>query len=120
MKTSALSEYAKGARFAVGAIVVFVAYSLAGAAFTSLSTVGSGSGLTSASWNLMVADLNDLNTRVSAISGVPMGTVIAYNGTSCPSGWTEAAGAGVPVGPGGNASLNLRGQFVRGWNSTAA
>lgn len=86
---------------------------------TSLSTVGSGSGLTSSSWNLMVADLNDLNIRVSAISSVPTGTVIAYNGTSCPSGWTEAAGAGVPAGPGGNASLNLRGQFVRGWNSTA-
>lgn len=67
----------------------------------------------------MVADLNDLNTRVSAISGVPTGTVIAYNGTFCPSGWTEAAGAGVPAGPGGSATLNLRGQFVRGWNSTA-
>lgn len=68
----------------------------------------------------MVADLNDLNTRVTAISGVPTGTVIAFNGTSCPTGWTEAAGTSVPAGPGGNATLNLRGQFVRGWNSTAA
>ncbi|MFB0964965.1 MAG: hypothetical protein QMC36_04715 [Patescibacteria group bacterium] len=108
MKTNASSEYAKGARFAVGALAVFVAYSLAGAAFTAVSTVSTGSGLKSTDWNAMVADLNDLNTRVTAISGVPTGTVIAYNGTSCPAGWTEAAGAGVPAGPGGSATLNLR------------
>lgn len=74
--------------------------------------------MSAATFNKLLANDQNLNDRIAAAT-VPTGTVIAFNGTSCPTGWTEAAGAGVPTGAGGNASLNLRGQFVRGWNPTA-
>ena len=111
MNTNASSEYAKGARFAAGALAVFVAYSLAGAAFTAVSTVSTGSGLKSTDWNAMVADLNDLNVRA-----VPTGAVMAFYGTSCPTGWAAADGTanGVKMTDGNPGTLDLRGEFIRG------
>lgn len=52
--------------------------------------------------------------------GIPTGMVMAYNGTSCPSGWKEANGSTVPAGTGGNTALDLRGEFVRGIDITNA
>ena len=79
-----------------------------------------GNPLPSSQWNLLVGNVDNLNERLSnaETSGgiVPTGTVIAYNGTSCPTGWTEAAGTAVPAGVGGSSTLDLRGEFVRGWD----
>lgn len=42
---------------------------------------------------------------------VPPGAVMAFNLGSCPTGWSEADG--------GSGRPNLRGQFIRGLNSSA-
>jgi hypothetical protein len=55
----------------------------------SMSTVGSGSGLTANGWNALVNNINDLNTRLSNISfsGVNVGI-----GTTNPGALLDLAG----------------------------
>lgn len=48
--------------------------------------------MSAATFNKLLANDQNLNDRIAA-TAIPTGTVIAFNGTSCPTGWTEAAGA---------------------------
>ena len=116
LKRDVRSGIVMGISFLSTVLIGGIVYAAVGSVWTSPASLEAfaGSGVSAATYNKILADLQNLDARA-----VPTGTVIAFNGTSCPSGWTEAAGAGVPTGAGGNASLNLRGQFVRGWNSTA-
>lgn len=84
-----------------------------------MNTASNGTQLSSTEWNKMVANFSTIDDQIAALSGsvsIPRGTVIAYNGTACPTGWTEAAGTAVPTGAGGSSTLDLRGEFVRGWD----
>ncbi|MDD2565223.1 MAG: hypothetical protein PHY51_00080 [Candidatus Gracilibacteria bacterium] len=69
-------------------------------------TASPNESLTAEKWNNLVA-----NTTI------PTGFIGAFNSTMCPSGWVEASGSNVPVGVGGNSSLDLRGEFLRGWDN---
>lgn len=42
-------------------------------------------------------------------SDMPIGAVVAFNTTTCPTGWVAADGSG--------ASIDLRGEFIRGLDS---
>ena len=120
LKRDVRSGIVMGISFLSTVLVGGIVYAAVGSVWTSPASLEAfaGSGVSAAVFNKLLANDQNLNDRITS-SGIPTGTVIAFNGTSCPSGWTEAAGVGVPTGVGGNASLNLRGQFVRGWNSTA-
>ncbi|MFB0965369.1 MAG: hypothetical protein QMC36_06900 [Patescibacteria group bacterium] len=106
-----LSEYKKPAISAVVFFVTLTTLSYAYAAFTALTNVVSGGQLKAVDWNAMVADLNDLNVRA-----VPTGAVMAFYGTSCPTGWAAADGTpnGVKMTDGNPGTLDLRGEFIRG------
>lgn len=110
--------FAVGAAFGAGILGISAVY----AGWTFLSQVGTasnGSQLSSTEWNKMVSNFSTIDAQIAALSGsvaIPAGTVIAYNGTACPTGWTEAAGSGVPTGAGGSSTLDLRGEFIRGWD----
>jgi hypothetical protein len=69
-------------------IVLTVGYALFNSPL-SMSTVGSGSGLTANGWNALVNNINDLNTRLSNISfsGVNVGI-----GTTNPGALLDLAG----------------------------
>ena len=120
LKNDIRSGIVIGTSFLTTVAIGSMAYAAVGGTWTSPASMEAfaGSGVSAATFNKLLANDQNLDDRVTAAT-VPTGTVIAFNGTSCPTGWTEAAGAGVPTGVGGNASLNLRGQFVRGWNKTA-
>lgn len=87
-----------GISFLATVIVGGLAYAAVGGAWTSPASLEAfaGSGVSAATFNKLLANDQNLNDRIAAAT-VPTGTVIAYNGTSCPLGWTEAAGAGVPT-----------------------
>ena len=68
----------------------------------------SGAPLTSSS----AAPRSYVDTQVSSVSGVPVGAVIAFNLTACPTGWAAANGAGTTV--------DMRGYFVRGLDTGGA
>lgn len=106
-----LSEYKKPAISAVVFFITLTTLSYAYAAFTALTNVVSGGQLKAVDWNAMVADLNDLNVRA-----VPTGAVMAFYGTSCPTGWAAADGTanGVKKTDGTSGTLDLRGEFIRG------
>ncbi len=46
---------------------------------------------------------------VDAWSDLPVGSVIAFNLNACPTGWMAANGA--------NGTIDLRGEFIRGWDN---
>ncbi|MDQ1344137.1 MAG: trimeric autotransporter adhesin [Patescibacteria group bacterium] len=50
---------------------------------------------------------------------VPPGAIMAFNGTSCPSGWDLADGTNDPAVGGGTNPMDLRGRFMRGSDSSA-
>lgn len=50
-----------------------------------------------------------ITTGVGGISAIPSGAVMAFNLSSCPSGWLAANGTAV--------ALDLRGEFIRGLDS---
>jgi hypothetical protein len=84
----------------------------------------SGDQLQSAQWNTLVTNVDNLNERLanaesalSAVSGAtPTGAVVAFFGSSCPSGWSPANGTanGVKRTDGTSGTLDLRGEFIRG------
>lgn len=114
---SFFSEYRKSAVSAVVFFVTLVGVSYAYATFTALTNVVSGGQLKAVDWNAMVADLNDLNSRA-----VPTGAVMAFYGTSCPTGWAAADGTanGVKMTDGTSGTLDLRGEFIRGLDTAGA
>ncbi|MFZ3232079.1 MAG: hypothetical protein WA194_00815 [Patescibacteria group bacterium] len=79
-------------------MLVVTAFGAAYAAYSNLSVAG-GDQLSSSKWNELVS------------YSVPPGAVMAFNLPACPTGWSEADG--------GSGRPNLRGQFIRGLNSTA-
>lgn len=80
---------------------------------TSIRSRVAGNPLTSAGWNLLVGNVDNLNERLTNAEGgggiVPIGAVMAFNLASCPNGWTIADGAG--------GRPDLRGEFIRGLDS---
>lgn len=92
--------------------VLSLVYATIGSNWISPGTleVGAGSGLTASSWNAMLADFNNLDAR-----SVPTGAVMAFNGPSCPNGWSAADGSGDEKNTTWtNTTLDLRGEFIRG------
>lgn len=90
------------------------------AAWTSLnpSDADGGKPLTSVLMKWIIGNIIELKTNIdglnATISGlVPTGTVIAYNWTSCPTGWLEANWSNVPAWVGWSTTLNLRWEFIR-------
>ena len=75
---------------------------------SSIQNKSSGDPLTSSGWNLLVTNVDNLNERLmnaettitSLSSAISPGIIIAFNGTNCPTGWSEYTPA--------------RGQFLRG------
>lgn len=68
------------------------------------------------------------NTNFAPVlAGVPIGSVVAYAGSSAPNGWFECNGQTFSAGSypqlntvlGGTTVPDLRGQFVRGWDHGA-
>lgn len=60
----------------------------------------------------------DVNDQLSNATGIPTGAVMAFNGTTCPTGWNAADGSGDEKDTSwANTSLDLRGEFVRGLDS---
>jgi hypothetical protein len=95
----------------------FVAMTVSGIAYaltynwsdpSALRNKAAGDVLSSSQWNLLVGNVDNLNERVASLAGIPTGTVIAFNGSACPNGWTAAAGSNVPTGSGGSSTLDLR------------
>ena len=98
MKAPYLKKLALGATAGLGFGMAILAVGVAYAAYSGL-TASTAETLTKAKWNEMLQYT------------VPPGAVMAFNLTTCPTNWSEADGnVGRP---------NLRGQFIRGWNSTA-
>lgn len=68
-------------------------------------------------------NLNFVPYAVSALNGVPTGTIMPYVGTTAPRGWALCDGSSIPVNPltqtlrtllGSNNTPDLRGMFLRG------
>ncbi|MDD2871701.1 MAG: hypothetical protein PHS49_06975 [Candidatus Gracilibacteria bacterium] len=88
-------------------IVSITIISIFGVSYAALSslTATTGESLTVEKWNSLVE------------SAVPTGAVMAFNGTSCPTGWNKANGSGIEKDTlGNNTTLDLRGEFIRGWD----
>ena len=80
-------------------------------AYTQLPTATSGAPLTSTMWNNTITTVNQHSTDLTTVEGqiVPSGAVIAFNLSSCPTGWSVANGT--------NGTADLRGDFIRGLDS---
>ncbi len=96
-----------GLGFAVG-LLLFLG--LAALTAQSLTSFASGQVVSASALN---DNFNTLNTKVSALETAlaqiaPTGTIVAFNLTSCPSGWSAADGTG--------GAPDLRGLFLRGLN----
>lgn len=87
-----------------------------------------GNQLQSSQWNLLVGNVDNLNERLSSAeatvatlsSAMPTGAVVAFFGPTCPSGWAAANGTadGVKKTDGTTATLDLRGEFIRGLDNS--
>lgn len=97
LKNDIRSGIVIGMSFLTTVAIGSIAYAAVGGAWTSPASLEAfaGSGVSAATFNKLLANDQNLSDRIAA--AVPTGTVIAYNGTNCPTGWTEAAGAGVPT-----------------------
>lgn len=93
-----IEKFSNGAVIGLGMAVSILAVSGAYATYTSL-TASSNEPLTKDKWNEMLQYT------------VPPGAVMAFNLSTCPTGWSAADGS--------SGRPNLRGQFIRGWNPTA-
>ena len=57
----------------------------------------------------IIDNINDLNSRVATLNSTPAGAIMAFNLTTCPTGWVTADGT--------NGTPDLRGEFIRGLDS---
>ncbi|MDD2870468.1 MAG: hypothetical protein PHS49_00630 [Candidatus Gracilibacteria bacterium] len=106
----------------IGFMLVVGITGIAYGAYVSISDVAPNDTLTASTFNQVLANIDSLNTTVTGLSSgnVPVGAVMAFNGTSCPTGWTAADGSGDEKNTSGaNTTLDLRGTFVRGLNGSA-
>lgn len=70
-------------------------------------------------WNELVNNINTIGAKVDALSNIPTGAVMAFNGISCPIGWTLADGSWDEKDTSwANTTLDLRGQFIRGLDAS--
>ncbi|MDD2870471.1 MAG: hypothetical protein PHS49_00645 [Candidatus Gracilibacteria bacterium] len=90
----------------LGITLVIGISGIAYGAYVSMTDVTNGETLTASTFNQVLANIDSLNTTVSGLSNVPAGAVMAFNLSSCPSGWIEANG--------GSGTPDLRGEFIRG------
>lgn len=98
LKQDVRSGVVMGISFLATVLLGGIVYAAVGSAWTPPASLEAfaGSGVSAATFNKLLANDQNLNDRIAS-SAVPTGTVIAFNGTSCPTGWTEAAGVGVPT-----------------------
>lgn len=89
-------KFGQGLVMGFGIMAAIGIVSVAYAAYATLSVAG-GDQLSSAKWNELVSYT------------VPPGAVMAFNLTSCPTGWSAANGSG--------GTPDLRGEFIRGLDS---
>lgn len=108
----------------LGALVflwVIFSWFLAYAAWTTLTadvpSQNNGDTINSTTWNNIVTKLNQTIDNVNYLntnSWIPTGAVMAFNGTTCPTGWTLADGSGDEKNTSwANTTLDLRGEFIR-------
>ncbi|MDD2870472.1 MAG: hypothetical protein PHS49_00650 [Candidatus Gracilibacteria bacterium] len=111
----------------IGILIVIGISGVAYGAYVSISDVAPNDTLTASTFNQVLANIDSLNTTVSGLSGtvsglsgnyttlagtvsglsnVPAGAVMAFNLSSCPTGWIAANGS--------NSTPDLRGEFIRG------
>ncbi|MDP2091130.1 MAG: hypothetical protein Q8K30_06060 [Candidatus Gracilibacteria bacterium] len=103
----------------IGFVLVVGITGVAYGAYVTLSNVSTGDPLTASNYNQLIENVSVLKTTVDGIGSgtIPVGAVIAFNGTSCPTGWTAADGSGDEKNTSGaNTTLDLRGTFIRGMN----
>lgn len=86
---------------------------------SALRGKAAGNQLQSSQWNLLVGNVDNLNERLSSAEAnvvIPAGAVVAFFGNACPTGWAAANGTtnGVKKTDGTSATLDLRGEFIRG------
>lgn len=98
MQKQLLKKFASGVTSGAGFALSVLAIGAAYAAYSNLPVTG-GETLSASKWNELVT------------YSVPPGAVMAFNLTSCPTGWSEADGNG--------GRPNLQGEFIRGWNKNA-
>lgn len=113
-KNGVFERFANGAIAGLGFALTVLIVSMAYAALNysvPMSTVSTGSGLSSVEWNKMVANFGTIDAQLTSVTSaiVPSGAVMAFNLGICPSGWSAADGTG--------GRPDLRGQFIRGLNS---
>lgn len=61
----------------------------------------------------------DVNDQLTNVTWIPTWAVMAFNGSTCPTGWTEADGSGDEKNTSwANTTLDLRGRFIRWVNPT--
>lgn len=83
-----------------------IVWLVAFAAWTNIATKSNGQVINADSWNELVDNINNIGSKVDNLSVIPPWAVIAFNLSSCPSGWIAADGtSGTP---------DLRGEFIRG------
>lgn len=63
--------------------VTVLAVSAGYAAFTSLSVVNTGDTLSKSAWNMMVSNLDDLNSRTTTMNNGSAKAWVNFDGTSC-------------------------------------
>lgn len=88
-------------------IIVIYGISMVYSAYTSLSAwqIATGQPVSNTLMQQIKDNLDDLNNRISWVTSIPSGAVIAFNLWSCPAWWVAANGA--------NGTRDLRWEFVR-------
>ncbi|MDD2870473.1 MAG: hypothetical protein PHS49_00655 [Candidatus Gracilibacteria bacterium] len=113
-----LEGYMRGLSIGMGIITILGITGIAYGAYVSISSdVTDGQTLTSGLFNNVLENQRSLKTLVD--NAAPAGAVMAFNGTTCPTGWTAADGSGDEKDTSGaNTTLDLRGTFIRGMNGS--
>ncbi|MDP2091129.1 MAG: hypothetical protein Q8K30_06055 [Candidatus Gracilibacteria bacterium] len=117
-----LDGYMKGLSIGLGILTIVGVSGIAYGAYVSMTDVNNGETLTASTFNIVQENIRTIKstvdghtTTLSGLSNIPTGAVMAFNGSSCPSGWTAADGSGDEKNTSGtNTTLDLRGEFIRG------
>ncbi|MDD2870470.1 MAG: hypothetical protein PHS49_00640 [Candidatus Gracilibacteria bacterium] len=102
-----LETYYKGLINGLGIITIIGISGVAYGAYVSISDVAPNDTLTASTFNQVLANISSIKTSVD--NAAPVGAVMAFNLSSCPSGWGPANGS--------NGTPDLRGEFIRGWDN---
>jgi len=109
LKKNLLDWFLLAASFMIGISILWI---LAYNVYAALSTASTGSPLTAANYNDIINKINTLentistqNSTIASINSIPSWSIIAFNSSSCPTGWSKANGT--------NGTIDLRGEFIR-------